>query len=84
MSAVRRPCLIERARTAQALRAGGPQEIAAEHVEHRVALVAAVERDGDHDQHQRRQRQVRKAVDDAGRRPRVDAGRDLAGRVEQL
>ena len=39
--------LDQRARSAQALRAGSAQEVAAEHVEHRVALVAAVERDGD-------------------------------------
>ncbi len=77
------PVLDERARPAQPLGARGAQEVAAEHVEHGVALVAAVERHGNHDEDERGQHQVRQPVQHAGHGPRVEPGRHLAGGVEE-
>ena len=63
---------------------GGAQEIAAEHVQHRVALVAAVEGDGDHDQHERRQHEMRDPVQRCRPTTTGRARRDFPGRVEEL
>ena len=62
----------------QSLGAGGADEVLAEHVEHRVALIAAVPGDGDQRERERRQHQMLQAVDELvprARRPRPATSR---------
>ncbi len=74
----------ERARAAKAFGLRGAQEVAAQHVEHRVALVPPVKRRGGGNQHERRQHQMSQSVCQTGPRPGIQPGRDLPGRVQQL
>ena len=84
MSAVRSPCLTSARERLQPLGPRGAQEIAAEHVEHGVALIASVERDSGRDEHQRRQHKMSGAVYEPFSRPEVEARSDFSGRVQQL
>ena len=68
----------------QALGAGGADEVLAEHVQHRVALIAAVAGDAPQRQRERRQDQVLQPVDELVPPPADGVGRGLADVLEQL
>ncbi len=72
----------QRLGTAQPLGLSSADEVAAKHVEHRVALIPAVERESLKDQNQRRQDQVLDPVGDSRLRKAGKPGRVFSGVID--